>query len=677
MPLCFKSKTFAGKLEFIKQFLAVSFMAMVFQSCTFNPNPVVSPLNAVLTSFGLGLDTTRPFADTVDISQATPPHLGGYLAWWDADGEKISPNEAYEKYQEGRFKRWRPRRFAQIHNSKPEYWFVFQLNNPTGSTLSASLASYLVSHGKFTAYSQSTNGQWITTDTFSSHIHPSKVHKATPEFVVPLTLDGEQTSSVLLKYEKTIDRNVVLGFILHPHNLLTVNRRSAADHFGFFVIGFLSFSMVLMFVMFLFFREQLYFYQAGYVFFSIWIILDKTKNVYLVQPPFFYETLSYLPPLTLSLFASAFITSIFRVIVKPETFSQSLNRVLTITHKINKILIGYALLGFAVYWSLGWYENDTIKQIISAPLIAFNIIYFWVILIGAIYSLKYLPFKGTVYALGISFAMILWYIQTLNNLGVTNSTFILHNNLFLATIIEIFIYTYFVIDRFVAERREKIKLLQSQLALQQQLTSSVIEAQENERKRIATELHDGLGGFLSSLRLMVNRNKNHAPSADEVERLKEIETKLDVAIRDVREISHNLMPSDFAEKDFAEIIREHIAYLNDNSKIKFEYYIDEKANAIRKDIQISLFRIIAELLNNIQKHSGATVATIQIIVHESDVKLMVEDNGNGFQEGELSKGIGIRSIKSRIDFHKGKLTIDKGKLNTSFIIEIPTKHDHT
>jgi signal transduction histidine kinase len=269
--------------------------------------------------------------------------------------------------------------------------------------------------------------------------------------------------------------------------------------------------------------------------------------------------------------------------------------------------------------------------------------------------------------------MMLWYIQIMNNLGITNSTFILHNNIFLSIIIETGVYLYFIIDRFVSERKEKITLLESKLALQKQITTSVVEAQENERKRVAQELHDGLGGYLSSLRLLVNRNKTENKTQNEL--LQTIEEKLDHAIHDVREISHNLMPTDFASKDFTTILKEHLTILNDNGNIRFEFFFDEKLNSIEKSIQISLYRITSELIRNIQTHSGATVATIQLIAHANQIVLNAEDNGVGFNSNNQHSGIGLKNTQSRVDFLHGKLNIDSNKLGTTIIIEIPINYE--
>jgi signal transduction histidine kinase len=107
--------------------------------------------------------------------------------------------------------------------------------------------------------------------------------------------------------------------------------------------------------------------------------------------------------------------------------------------------------------------------------------------------------------------------------------------------------------------------------------------------------------------------------------------------------------------------------------VRFEYYIDERVNTIERSIQISFYRMISELIKNIQTHSGATVATIQLIPHESYILLQVEDNGKGFISTS-AHGIGLKSIQSRVKFHQGILTIDSGRLNTTIHIEIPVTY---
>lgn len=654
-------------------FWLLSFGLLYCTSCTFNANPVVSPFNSLYTSFGYGLDTSLHFADTFKIHEKTLPHIGDYLAWWDAEGKMVTSEEAFSNYQKGCFKRWRPRRFSQIHNSKKEYWFLVVFNNPQKNLQSACFKSLLMSSGNLTAFKIDSNGNWKTIGFVSSHLHPKNNKSGLIDFNHEINLLSNESEMLLLRFQKTIDRNIQIAFTVRKTDSATFESQRSLDEKIAFALGFVSFALVLMALLFAFLKDKIYLLQAGYIFFSIWVIEDKNKNFFEQLPNWLFELQSYLPELSISLCVCAFITPIVRFILQPKNFSESTDKFLLWLQKVNYALIIYSLLQFFTFLFFKAPLSDSALKFFSYPIIAFNLIYFWIILFVAIKSLGVVSSKLKFFAASIAVAMVLWYIQTLNNLGITNSTFILHNNIFLSIIIETGVYLYFIIDRFVAERKEKISLLESKLALQKQITTSVVEAQENERKRVAQELHDGLGGFLSSLRLMVNRNKNENTINNQL--LQTIEEKLDHAIRDVREISHNLMPADFASKDFTTILKEHLTMLNDNGNIRFEFFFDEKLNNIEKSIQISLYRMMTELIRNIQTHSCATVATIQIIAHANQIVLNAEDNGVGFNSSNHYAGIGLKNIQSRVDFLHGKLIIDSNKLGTTIIIEIPINYE--
>lgn len=653
--------------------IAVVLLLLGCTSCTFNAHPIISPFNAIYTSFGYGLDTSLHFADTFSIAENKPLHVGDYLAWWDADGQIVAPAEAYAHYQKGRFKRWRARRFSQVHNAKKEYWFLLLFNNPSNKFQSATFLSYFLSSGNLTAFKVDSNGIWQTVGLASTHLHPAKNSSGLMNFNHDLNLSPKENQMLLLRFQKTIDRNIQISFSVRKIDALTYEAHNNLNEKVAFALGFVSFALVLMALLFAFLKDKIYLLQAGYIFFSIWVIEDKNKNFFEQLPNWLFELQSHLPELSISLCVCAFITPIVRFILQPKNFSESTDKFLLWLQKVNYALIIYALFQFFVYLFYQASISDTILKFFSYPIITFNLVYFWIILLVAIKSFLVVSFKQKIFAASVAVAMMLWYIQIMNNLGITNSTFILHNNIFLSIIIETGVYLYFIIDRFVSERKEKITLLESKLALQKQITTSVVEAQENERKRVAQELHDGLGGYLSSLRLLVNRNKTENKTQNEL--LQTIEEKLDHAIHDVREISHNLMPTDFASKDFTTILKEHLTILNDNGNIRFEFFFDEKLNSIEKSIQISLYRITSELIRNIQTHSGATVATIQLIAHANQIVLNAEDNGVGFNSNNQHSGIGLKNTQSRVDFLHGKLNIDSNKLGTTIIIEIPINYE--
>ncbi len=653
--------------------LLVVVLITVLSSCTFNPRPIISPLNAVYTSFGYGLDTSLHFADTLTLNFDSVGHVGSRFAWWNADGGKVSVEEAYKHYREGKFKRWRARRFAQVNSINiPQYWFFLVVKNTHHDHIGACIISS-ADIGSVTGYRLTEHGKWLMTDSVSPHsINKPKIHSA-HHFADTITLAPGESRTFMLKVDKSISLNIQAHFSATPLSFnRLINYSDPAIRINFF-LGLICFMLILTFLMYIFFGERIYLYQCLYIFFSLWVIALKFNYTEKWLPDRLFVPLSYLPQFSVTLFACAFITPVFIELIQPQKFSSKVSSILKRLLRTNIIVIALALIQYALTFLLTGSQFNIVNLWFSIPTLLFLSAFFWIILFVSLYCLRFVSFKLKVYATAMATAMVLWYLQLLNQAAIINSTFILDNNIFLTLIIEISIYTYFIIDRFVSERRDKIQLYKTKLELKQSLIDSVINAQESERKRIAQELHDGLGGFLSALRVMVNRKRNSFDEMGSVaaaETLTQVQQKLDTAIKDVRDISHNLMPADFETGNFSNILKEHIIYLNENGNIIFEYFIDEKINRYEKSLLISLYRISLELIRNIQKHSGATKATIQFIVHKDNIQLQVEDNGNGFNENR-PKGIGLNNIQSRVQYHNGKLTIDSGKLGTTFIIEIP------
>ncbi len=206
-------------------------------------------------------------------------------------------------------------------------------------------------------------------------------------------------------------------------------------------------------------------------------------------------------------------------------------------------------------------------------------------------------------------------------------------------------------------RREREKLLMSLLDIEKQK----LHTQETERRRIAQDLHDDLGGTLSAIK---GRMSNESTAADTI-------SLIEKAIEDLRLISRNLMPSELANEGLTKAISHTIERLQSASQIKFIYIIFGKEVRLSEEQELNIYRIVAEMLNNIIKHSKATEVVLQFIFYEQYLFISLEDNGIGIKTDSNTWGIGLKNINSRIAFLKAKLITDSSNKGTTFIIEIP------
>jgi signal transduction histidine kinase len=219
------------------------------------------------------------------------------------------------------------------------------------------------------------------------------------------------------------------------------------------------------------------------------------------------------------------------------------------------------------------------------------------------------------------------------------------------------------------------QLKRAQLA-QQEVATRLIMSQEAERKRIAAELHDGLG---QSLIIIKNRALLGKQSGEDrgmmSEQLDEIASTASAVLDDVRRIAHNLRPVHLERFGLTESIKAMIEGISSTSSISFRSTIDDAGGALSKEDEIHFFRVVQESISNVLKHSGATVADIKVTKADSGILFSLHDNGKGFSEQEVKAGLGLSDIRERVKILNGTFAIESnpGKGTT---IKVTVPHSH-
>ncbi|MES2559219.1 MAG: 7TM diverse intracellular signaling domain-containing protein [Bacteroidota bacterium] len=210
---------------------------------------------------------------------------------------------------------------------------------------------------------------------------------------------------------------------------------------------------------------------------------------------------------------------------------------------------------------------------------------------------------------------------------------------------------------------------------QNEVKRALISGEEKERKRVAQELHDGMGSLLSTLRLNAEAIDLTGKHLDEREAIayQNVLEMIDKACTELRTISHNMLPSGIEHFGLVATLQALIKKINHNNNIQFSLETVGLESLHNQEIELHLYRIVMELINNAMKHSKAKQATIQLVINDNDVTIMVEDDGIGFtvrQDG--TNGVGLLSVQSRVEALNGKFQIDS-RINhgTTTTIEIP------
>lgn len=198
------------------------------------------------------------------------------------------------------------------------------------------------------------------------------------------------------------------------------------------------------------------------------------------------------------------------------------------------------------------------------------------------------------------------------------------------------------------------------------------EGQDEERSRLAREIHDGIGSDLASIKIAF---EHYTESDHDVSQSKRIANAISNACIDVRGLSHQLHPLPFSKIGFTSFLSDFIEQISKKSKtnIKTYFFPEEDIDQLPEDLLADAYRIVQELINNMQKHAEATEADVQLTRHEDHLNIVVNDNGKGFKKNK-KQGIGLRNIKERLQKVKGTLDIDSNPGHgTSITIDIPIK----
>lgn len=228
-------------------------------------------------------------------------------------------------------------------------------------------------------------------------------------------------------------------------------------------------------------------------------------------------------------------------------------------------------------------------------------------------------------------------------------------------------------------RRYKLKQekrLQQEVMKQQDMASkAIITAEENERRRIAAELHDGVGQMMSAAKMNLSAIENEISFKDESQKLsfEKVIGMVDESCKEVRSVSHQMMPNALLKSGLATAVREFIDKI-DSRIIKINLYAEGLNERLDADVETVLYRVIQECVNNVIKHSGANNLDISLIKDTDGIAATVEDNGRGFDTRDKQKfeGIGLKNISSRVAFLKGTVDFDSspGK-GTLVAIHVP------
>lgn len=238
----------------------------------------------------------------------------------------------------------------------------------------------------------------------------------------------------------------------------------------------------------------------------------------------------------------------------------------------------------------------------------------------------------------------------------------------------------FYLWRYRDQQKQKAILQEQKERLREAQLGAVIDSQEKERKRFASDLHDGMGQLISALQLNINAIRNNRTPETRDNLFENSENILTDIHNEIRNIAFNLMPPVLIKEGLISGLNELIRRINKAGTVKVGLSQHDMPARFNDVGEISLYRIIQELLSNIVKHSQATRVTLDFTGFDDEVVLTIEDDGIGYslEKFQNNEGNGWRNISSRLNLIKATIDFDvvEGRKNNTVIIAIPLSSIH-
>lgn len=593
--------------------------------------------------------------------------LQKYYRYLCDSSNNLTPDEALKKFKNGEGFKWKESKTFNIGITKNIYWFFLPIQNITEENTEAIL-QLNTSITKLSFYKAESNKIEKVFEG-SSYTPYNQRHFKHRDLAVTLHFQPGEAAYYIFSVDKR-NRNFYM-----PINLSSLEktlRREEQRHwtYGIYMGIFL---FIILFNIFLFFslKDNIHLWYCGYIASEVLFINQEEKlfiEYYSSSMLRYFENANTYPFTALLVGFALKIMQLF--LHQKKENSKFFTSVVLLTRMFFVIAFFIFIFSFS--------EPAIIRPILNILFRVVDLLFvpgLLLILISSIEKVFQRQSLATYYLITIILPFIGSTIFYLNHLGITTFNPVQPNGIVVGITAEIIMLSFLLVMRYNNFKKVNEQMLVKVNKHQQEMVQQIVNTQEEERKRIAQDLHDDVGATLSVLKLHISNLPDTLKfQNDDAKNYYDNSLKLAAkASEDIRDISHDLLPKDFNELGLFNILQSRIDTLNGKRVVRFQLFTDGDEKTLTPIHSITIYRIINEIINNIVKHSQASSATIELTITESEVQIIAEDNGIGFGTNAGKSGIGIKNITSRTEFLKGKLHIDSGVKGTCFIITIPIK----
>lgn len=573
-----------------------------------------------------------------------------------------------------------------------DIWIFFKITNSTSKSQSLILNvnNSLIDHLEF----YRTQGGQILNKSMGGDVHPFSMRPVKYRtFLFPILLESGDTHTVYMKFNLS-GRKIHLPITLYSSERFI--EVSAATDMGLaFVYGILALLAALFLYLYLLIKDRAFLFFGIYVSLHDLLLYNVSGAAFAYFWPEFPMLADRGVAILMELSMIVAIEFVFEFIGR-HNFKKWQIKLLRVFQTLLFLLCSVSILNGPVY-------NASI-------FVLYRLIppfYLVMLLIGIGFFIKKFRhvrvFLLAFIAALVSIAGMLYYSNSGEHNNVLTNRAVLYGELFKCVLLGLALLDRFRIFKEEKEKNQELAIhrlselnhlreqtnkdLEDKVAQktqeltvkQQEVNMALISGEEKERRRIARELHDGMGSLLSTLRLKAEAIDLSEKNLTEMEQAsyQNVLEMIDRACSELRTISHNMLPAGLEHFGLVKTMESLVRRINQSGKTQFQLDMIGMEKGFGADTDIHLYRILLELINNVIRHAHAENATVQVVRLDDSISMLVEDDGIGFEiTSQQLESIGLLSVRSRVEALRGKVQIDSHPgSGTTITLEIPLEEN--
>jgi len=490
------------------------------------------------------------------------------------------------------------------------------------------------------------------------------------EFVWHTVSLDDHPSSFYLIALKSPQKNINVRYEILSRDELEQKYQSH-DRIIFFYTGIVCLIVVVILLAFLLFKKAVFATYLGYILCAFTWIISHYGYIF----PYMYPQLPVINEIVKPV--SSLGAGFFLLMVMNQVFRQQISTRRIFERFISTTLYALPFMIAFIFLLLIPNLNDAIRYCL---MIGWHMVLIITLCLIALTPVSFIRTGATakIFSSAMFVICTMTVSQLLTNSGFINNFFIGEHGITLGSLLENIILAFGLFYNLLQERKQREEQVLALELEQAQTLKKLINVQDNERKRIAGDLHDNIGPLLAALKINFRRITNAKENGALNGLASKTELIIDESIAEIHNVALNLMPKGLSSNGLINTLQEYFESIEQiyNKPIIFNHQVESILNP---ELQINLYRIICELTLNSARHSDACSITVGLHVNEKSVSLYIHDDGKGFQirPAENKKSLGLQNAQSRVSCMKGTfdLQTQSGK-GTQINISIPLESDN-